>query len=392
MIIRDYWTKVVDCEVVNVGGKGFFASHLDNAGLAPTGNLVEVQFLDCKANRTGDTCFYLGASNNNKLTDGRLLNVAMARLVAGVTAPAIYIGSSAGWAVDDVHCYGGAPSEAIQILNGFSTQIGKLYVEVFTKSALTLANCQYQIYVESLVASAATAVDDGTGAIVLLGRSSAVSTVALTIGSIEVRDNGALTGTIPVLRNLNTSSLFVNLSSPPVIGGSNAARITSPVAADTWARYWTNINMRGTLSDNDRTSRLFYQGRELSQGESAQFSGNGAQSFAFTFPKLSPSTLNRKVQATVMITGFANDTGARTCSYVGLLTLSAKTGTTAWRADLLDVLAPVGFSSNPALASTAITATGTPAENAPYTINFTQTDATGQGVMSLVFGPATGAT
>jgi hypothetical protein len=52
------------------------------------------------------------------------------------------------------------------------------------------------------------------------------------------------------------------------------------------------------------------------------------------------------------------------------------------------IAAPVGFTVNPVLAATGITASG---EDAPFTINFTPTSA-GSGSLSIQWGVATGNT
>lgn len=388
LIIRDYYSKVHGVEVRKCGGRGHVASHTSTTGTSVSGNLVENEWINCRAFDNVGIGMDLGATGNNRTTDGRLIN-PLVKQATGSTASAISIGSAAGWMIDEVHTYGGAAADtAVVIANAFNTQIGRLYIESFKRRAIRIGAAQQLCHIQSVIAVADDATDAGA-AIVSCGRSAAVTRTQVTIGYIGVKQNGSTA--IALVGNDNPTSLDIRVAQYEVTG-SGASLVTLPKVADANVYHANNLRIQGGVADDDRKGTLSYEGKKLTAGDAIKWSGNAAQSLALTVTKLSTasggiSATNNAIAGILSITAFANDTGTRRCSYVGLLTLKAKAAVNDWRADLIDIVAPSGFSSNPTLAATNVnSANGT---DITFTLNFTATSADAFGHLSISFSPIT---
>ena len=116
--------------------KLYRAIYLTHTGA--TGTLVENRIENCNV-RSCHQGFYLGANNNNKITDGFISDCVIS--TNDETLDAIYIGSSAGWCIDGVHIYG-TNKCGLYLTNGFHTQVSNVYVESVSTGSIVFSQMQ----------------------------------------------------------------------------------------------------------------------------------------------------------------------------------------------------------------------------------------------------------
>ena len=149
IVLHDFWSEIADCEIADLGGRGIVLTATDRRGTPIASTLVENRVRRCTVRNSGRTCFALGEPANGKLTDGEISD-CIASLRDGVRDPLVSIGHAAGWAVRNIHTYGGAPAVAVEIRQGYFTRVEGLYVEGFTTAGLTLAAVQTDVTVSDV--------------------------------------------------------------------------------------------------------------------------------------------------------------------------------------------------------------------------------------------------
>lgn len=114
----------------------YYAVYLKTTGA--DGTLVENRFADINVR----SCFgglKLGDADNNKLTDGFLNNVVI--YTSDSSLYGVYIGSCAGWNINEVHVYG-TNSTAIYVKNGWRTNLSNIYIESTSTNGLYVDSMQ----------------------------------------------------------------------------------------------------------------------------------------------------------------------------------------------------------------------------------------------------------
>lgn len=126
--LRDYYTTIDNLRIENVGGHGIFFTVNDDLGNPTSGTLVENKVTNCFVFQPVGIPYYLGEQSNNKLTDGILQNCYS---ITTLTSPhSVYIGSSAGWFIENVHTYGAhTKNTPFVAANAFYTNVNNLYIE-----------------------------------------------------------------------------------------------------------------------------------------------------------------------------------------------------------------------------------------------------------------------
>jgi len=140
-VLHDFWSEVVDVEVVGVGGRGVVLADKDAQGQAPSGTLVENRIRGCVIRGCHGGGLRIGEVANGRLTDGSVRD-CIVDLAPDAREPALMVGHAAGWTIDGLHTYGGRPDRAIEIHQAYFTNIANLYVERFGKAAVALLDVQ----------------------------------------------------------------------------------------------------------------------------------------------------------------------------------------------------------------------------------------------------------
>lgn len=149
IVLHDFWSEIADCELAGLGGRGIVLTAADRRGTPIASTLVENRVRRCTVRDSGRTCFALGEPANGKLTDGEISD-CLASLREGARDTLVSIGHAAGWAVRNIHTYGGATATAVEIRQGYFTRVEGLYIEGFSTAGLALPAVQTDVTVSDV--------------------------------------------------------------------------------------------------------------------------------------------------------------------------------------------------------------------------------------------------
>jgi hypothetical protein len=373
LLVRDYYSGVHNIEVLNVGGDGIKFVHLNDVGTTTGGTLVENRIEKCEVRNAKGYSYYVGESNNNKLTDGFFIdNIAS----ASATTPAhVYIGSSAGWVLNGVHTYGSAPTDSIVLLNAYHTNVDNIYIEGFKSNGLNCQQLQRALNIGTISIKCSSA--EANGKAISFGRSSLVSTATVNIGNLILLHE-VQTSVYGVYSNTGTITIGIGQIQ---IDGNEVAFVTRYYSPDmTTIKRSSDFVVDGKVSESPNKIALAYENVRMPHYGMKRVTGNTAQTVDIPLSKI----LNfQKVIGTLQICANAFDNGAQRAVYEAQVMVSAKSnGTNAWTVYVNDKIAPVGFSVNP-----AVTATNTSGNDGKLTISFTFTSSDSTGVIGFIYTP-----
>lgn len=362
VLLYDYYATIERVYVNGVGGHGIYMTSKDKNGSKPSGNMVENTVIDCQVRKCGLYGYYLGEKDNNKLTDGILQNCMCSSLEG--KAYGIYIGSSAGWFIDNIHTYG-KPDRAMSIQNAFYTTVSNIYIEDFITGAMAL-NIQNSLTLNNISISLRKTIKDGVEVIRLTRTDIGAGDSNCAINNLSLV-TGAFTNKVTGLK-IDTSSTYVSVSNYNVVGNSidNVTKINGEKGK---LNYLENYQVVKQIAESK--FNLTHNDKKLKVCDIAKFNGSGAISKSF---KLENIEDYGKILCDVTIIGNEYDNGGIRASYSGKIMVSAKTGAT-WKVVKLDTSTPTGFAVEPSF--TADKSTG------ELTVNFTATDSSNTGVICL---------
>ena len=185
IIMRDYYSRIENVQVAG-GDKAFWLTAKNDAGTAVGSTLVENRISGCKATGYVGYGFYAGDADNNKLTDGYLID-CLASGATGSTAH-VFIGSSAGWQVRGVHTYGLTTGHSIHLHAAFQTIVDGIYVETWTSAGVALTSAQQAVTLSNLSLRAPGATSNGA---VYITRSGAFASLNVLATNVQVTQNNA---------------------------------------------------------------------------------------------------------------------------------------------------------------------------------------------------------
>lgn len=368
LLIYDYYSTVDRVYVNDVGGRGIFFTSINSNGTAPAGSLVENTITNCHVRRTGDICYYLGENNNNRLTDGIVQN-CMGSSPSGVDN-VLYIGSSAGWFVDNIHTYG-KPNVAISLRNSFYTTVNNIYIEDFLTHAMAL-HIQNTLSVNNVSVRLNSDIANDVN-VILIGKSSVeVGEANCTINNLnmvtcsissDVNVNGV---------NISTSKTRCSISNYNVVG-ETPSKVTKIAGTKTNLNYLDSFMVEKPIAES--RYNLLYDDKKLKYCDSAKFSGSTPVSLTFRLQDLANYG---KIMCDVAICGCAYDNGTLLTSYTSKLMISAKDNNqNEWRTYAISESAKTGFATEPAFSVNKLTG--------ELTVTFTPSDNRNTGVVAIDF-------
>ncbi len=172
-----------------------------------SGTLVENYFSNiiCRAPRYCG--LYLGALDNNKITDGFLNNI----IVNGSSGCSygVLIGSSAGWNINGCHFYGNI-SKPLSLYNAFYTDISNIYIEKALNRAIDCGRVQTALNLHNLLIHQTNDDDD----CIHIERSSYQPTdnSDVNISNVTIIRNESFTSKIINCISLNARVVNINLN------------------------------------------------------------------------------------------------------------------------------------------------------------------------------------
>lgn len=277
IILNDFWSTVEGCEVKNCGGNGIHLSS-DNA----TGTLVENKIKDCIVRDCAGVSYSLGSENNNKLTDGYLINCISN---GSGSNTALFIGSSAGWSIDGLHTYNhGGASDIITIRNAFNTNINNMYIEDFSDNCFSLTKIQRNLNLSNIIVVNSDKSTD-TRIFYLNKSSSFTSQANVNISNLSVVND--IDRNVTII-NGDSSWVETNVSNLSVTGNkaSNIIGCADNMKVNT--RIAKNINVdgkvdiRGELTSS--SDKLIYGDWSQSRYKTGTFGGSSEVSFKIKIP------------------------------------------------------------------------------------------------------------
>ena len=366
LLIFDYYSTVDRVYVNGVGGRGIFFTSKDSNGVGPSGTLVENTITNCHVRRTGDTCYYLGENNNNKITDGIIQN-CMVSAPTGVEC-GLYVGSSAGWFVDNIHTYG-KPNVAINLKNSFYTTINNIYIEDFLQSAIGM-HIQNTLSVNNVSIRLNKGIEDGVRVIGISKSSLDVGVANCVINNLNMVTSN-FSNTVDGIY-IGANSIRCSISNYNVVGKS-PTQVTKIAGTKTNLNYLESFMVEKPLAES--RYNLLYDDKKLKYCDSAKFAGSDPVSLTF---KLQDILNYGKIMCDVAICGCAYDNGTLLTSYTSKLMVSAKdNGRDEWRVYAISESAKTGFATEPAFSANKSTG--------ELTVTFTPSDNRNAGVVAIDF-------
>lgn len=366
LLIFDYYSTVDRVYVNGVGGRGIFFTSKDSNGVGPSGTLVENTITNCHVRRTGDTCYYLGENNNNKITDGIIQN-CMVSAPTGVEC-GLYVGSSAGWFVDNIHTYG-KPNVAINLKNSFYTTINNIYIEDFLQSAIGM-HIQNTLSVNNVSIRLGKDIEDGVRVIGISKSSLDVGMANCVINNLNMVTsdfNNKVDGIY-----IGANSVRCSISNYNVVGKS-PAQVTKITGTKTNLNYLESFVVEKPIAES--RYNLLYDDKKLKYCDSAKFAGSTPVSLKF---KLQDILNYGKIMCDIVICGCAYDNGTLLTSYTSKVMVSAKDNAKdEWRAYVISESVETGFTTGPKFSVNKSTG--------ELTVTFTPSDNRNTGVVAIDF-------
>lgn len=355
IVLNDYWSEILGCEVRSCGAEGIYIS---DAGAS--GTLVENKIQDCVVRDCASTSYHLGNSTN-KITDGYLINCISA---GSGSNKAIYCGSSAGWTFNGVHTYGHSESSGVvTILNAFNTLVNNFYVENFKSVCFDFHKVQRNLNISNITLNFSNKTTDNVA--FAFNHSTAInatsninlSNVSVTVNSDDI--NNYLLGGDDSAWNANVSNVSKT--------GLKASTLIFAKPSLSKARYnlINQVSVLGSIAlegDIDESnSYLRHNGVRLSKFRSGKFGGSNSER-VITIPLLKFDDYEKIIASfKVHSSKYYNSTKRISCHTE--LYITSKTGTTT-SVYQDHIIQPTGFTQNPTYsidkASGTLTITFTP--------------------------------
>ncbi|MDO4926918.1 MAG: hypothetical protein Q3980_14825 [Turicibacter sp.] len=368
LLIYDYYATIDRVFVNNVGGRGVFLTSKNYEGGTTTGTLVENTITNCQVRKTGDVCYYLGEINNNKLTDGIIQNCMGS---AGEGAEnVLYIGSSAGWFIDNIHTYG-SPNVAIAPRNAYYTTISNIYIESFKANAISL-HIQNSLTMNNVSIRLNKDTQNGVDVIYVNKSSIDVGMANFIINNLTM-----VTGTFAENTKINGINVLSNkircaISNYNVVGSSpdSVEKITGQKEN---VNYFESFMVEKELSESKYN--LMHDDKKLKYCDAQKFSGNNPVSIKF---KLNELSSYGKIMCDIAICGCSYDNGSMLVSYSSKLMISAKdNNANEWKVYVFNESTKTGFSVEPTFTVDKL--------SNELTISFTPQSNQNTGIISLGF-------
>ena len=366
LLIHDYYSTVDAVYVNNVGGKGIYFTSANSSGGKPTGTLVENTIKNCHVRNASDTPYFLGENNNNKLTDGIIQNCMVS--ATETSSHGLYVGSAAGWFVDNIHTYG-KPNVAISLKNSYYTAMSNIYIEDFATKAIDI-HIQNSITVNNVSISLRKTIEDGVSVVEISKADLDYGEANCCISNLNMVTSAFNNKVYGV--NLISSKVKTSLSNYSIVGQS--VDKVKKFKGDT-----TNLNYMGSFLVQQPLTEsrynLLYDNKKLKYCDSAKFTGSDPVSLTF---KLQDILDFGKIMCDVAICGCAYDNGGLLTSYTSKLMVSAKDNSSdAWKVYVISESAKTGFDSEPEFSVNKTTG--------ELTVAFTASDDRNAGIVAIDF-------
>ena len=355
IVLNDYWSEILGCEVRSCGAEGIYISEE-----GASGTLVENKIQDCVVRVCEGTSYHLGIATN-KITDGYLINCISSGTGGN---KAIYCGSGAGWTINGVHTYGHSVSEGVVTLyNAYNTLINNIYVEDFKGICFDLYRVQRNLNISNITLNFSNKTTDNTA--FAFSHSSAMNSVSnVNLSNVSVTVD--FDDTNNYLIGGDGSYWKANVSNVTKTGDKASTLILlKPSIAKDKCNLINEVSAFGSIAlegDIDESnSYLRHNGVRLSKFHSGNFGGSNSER-VITIPLLKFDDYEKIIASFKVHSSKYYNSDKRISCYTELY-ITTKTGTTT-SIYQNHIIQPTGFSQAPTYsidkASSTLTITFTP--------------------------------
>jgi hypothetical protein len=357
VLVRDYYSKIMNVWVANSGSHGVEFTHLNSSSVSVSGTLVENHILNVELFNNNGYGLKFGSSGNAKLTDAHMHNLIVK--ASATSDYGIFVGSGAGLYLDGVHVYSVPVVDGIRVDNGFNTNISNIYVEAATAAGINLAVIQKHVNLTNLNVAGAEGVRAGGGA--------SGSNVTVQISNMAYGGAGTA-----IAQVAGTTAAHVY-----------AVNVTKSDSGAAW-KSGSNVRIINDLSYEDGESRVWFDNRGFSLPVAHNSSVNTGGAVSFDIPiRLSGTFQGLSGMLNIGLRAFHN--GALRATYAGMITVIQKDTADAPAIHLGNILLTgVEFTTAPAIAISAGTGPG----DYTLTVSFEAASADARGVLSFVYTPS----
>jgi hypothetical protein len=190
VVLHDWRVRIENVFIEYSASHGLFATINSQAGVPRTGNLVGNVFRNIRVAYTGGIPFHGGEVSNGIMTDGKLIGAIL--IATATSLHNLLVGQAAGWQIDEIHTYGGPPTDSpIRLYRCGYTQVGRIMVEVYSGYAVRLS-----VALGVTLGSVTVYDTDNGGSIFYIERHASYPRSSVSIGAVDVRTTQPLTSFI----------------------------------------------------------------------------------------------------------------------------------------------------------------------------------------------------
>ncbi|HET8671726.1 MAG TPA: glycosyl hydrolase family 28-related protein [Candidatus Saccharimonadales bacterium] len=257
ILFRDFYSTIYNVDISG-SDRGIYFTQYNDVNAVPSGTMVENRVENCSVRGAAGYAYFLGQSDNNKYTDGFLIN-CIASVTSGATSH-VFIGSSGGWVVDGVHTYGsGLSGASIELRAAFKMSVSNLYIETFSTYGLFFSGPQQSIKATNIDVTFPNAIT--TAAVGFNTKNAGFTEVHALIDNLSVNIPSTNSGTNVLVSNTDTA-VYVKVGTWDVKGTLSATTVGAGASNITFLGSTTSL-LSGTdaarpAASSSNTNAYYY--------------------------------------------------------------------------------------------------------------------------------------
>lgn len=213
--------------------RNLFISNVDTGIYIDTskasGTLVENRYENIRVSGIYHYGLYLGANNNNKVTDGFISNIILnGNNNSSLNVFGLYIGSAAGYVIDGVHTYGNMYTP-IALSNSYNTNISNIYIEGFKNRGIQLGSTQLGVNISNVFINHANTENTGTAIYSEVSSYLPYKTHAGNLNNIRINRGSSSSGKSIIIygNNYNLNNIVIDGETRTIENDCNGVNYTS---------------------------------------------------------------------------------------------------------------------------------------------------------------------
>ena len=262
-----------------------------------SGTLVENRYENIRISNYRFNGLFLGAGNNNKLTDGFINNIICNSASDSTEdlVSAIYIGSSAGYNINGVHIYGNN-NYGIMLANSFYTNVSNIYIEKFLTNGIRIPASQIGVNLSNVFIKHVDTTNTGDAIYIAPSSYLPYNTHCGNLSNINISRGSSTSG-----KSINVTSNTANYNCTNIIIDGDTRTLDNDCVN-------INYTYQGIRKVNKYTLDLYENSTKLSKINTYQRTGtlNNITQFEINIPEI--STNYEKLAINITGVGGKNNT------------------------------------------------------------------------------------